>query len=84
MYENKDEYQICYMPDGSPAPEVLTEEETIRFLRLDENKNAASTLKYYRNKNLIRGTLIGKKLRYTKKELLNFLSQQTDRTNRHN
>jgi hypothetical protein len=25
-----------YMPDGTPVPEVMTHQEAIRFLRLDE------------------------------------------------
>ena len=45
--------------DGSftPCPELLTEEEAIKYLRLDVNgpKNPKSTLKYYRDKGFLRG-----------------------------
>ena len=75
---------ICYLPDGSPAPELLTEEEVIRFLRLDNDgpKNPDQTLTYYRDKGLLRATRVGKRLRYLKKELLKFLDRLTDETNR--
>ena len=88
MIENKNEYQyqmnICFMPNGQPVPEVLSEEEVIQFLRLDADgtNKAAYTLKYYREKNLLRGTQIGKKIRYVKQEVLNFLAKQTERTNK--
>ena len=70
-----------YMPDGSPAPELMTEEEAIRFLRLDTDgpANPSSTLKYYRDQGLLRPTRVGKKNRYMKTELLRFLSLLTDR-----
>jgi hypothetical protein len=59
--------------DGSftPCPELLTEEEAIRYLRLDVNgpKNPYGTLKYYRNKGVLRGIHIGRNLRYPRIEL---------------
>jgi hypothetical protein len=74
---------ICFMPDGQPAPEVLSEQEVIKFLRLDEDgKGCSYTLKYYRDKNLLKGIQIGKNLRYTKQEVLNFLALQTERSNK--
>ena len=88
MSENKNEYQyqmsICFMPNGQPVPEVLSEEEVIQLLRLDSDgtKKSAYTLKYYREKNLLRGTQIGKNIRYVKQEILNFLAKQTERTNK--
>jgi hypothetical protein len=89
MNDKKNEYQyqlnICYMPNGQPVPEVLTEEDLIKLLRLDEDgtDKSANTLRYYREKNLLRATQIGKKLRYIKQEVLNFLALQTERTNKH-
>ena len=86
MSEKKNDYQyqsnICFMPDGQPVPEVLSEEEVSKLLRLDEGKESSNTLRYYREKNLLRPTQIGKKLRYIKQEVLNFLALQTERTNR--
>ena len=84
--KNKNEYQmsICFMPNGQPVPEVLSEEEVIQLLRLDADgtNKSAHTLKYYREKNLLRGIQIGKKIRYVKQEVLNFLVKQTERTNK--
>ena len=75
-----------FMPDSSsPVPELLTEKETIHFLRLDQNgpKNPSNTLQYYRDKGLLRATRVGKRLRYQRKELLRFLDELTTWTNKH-
>lgn len=72
-----------YFPDGSPVPELLTEQETIYFLRLDVDgpMYPEKTLQHYRQEGLLRPTQVGKKLRYLKSELLKFLEEQTERTN---
>lgn len=77
------QYQtVSYYSDGTPVPDLLTEEDAIRFLRLDDGttKHPATTLEYYRSEGLLRGTRVGKRLRYLKSELLNFLHIQTNRT----
>ena len=73
-----------YFADGRPVPELLTEIEVIKFLRLDINgpTDPAKTLKYYRDKGQLRATRIGQKYCYQKKELLRFLDKATDWTNR--
>jgi len=65
-----------------PAPELLTEEEAIRFLRLDLDgpKDPSKTLAYYRGKKLLCATRVGRKLRYQRTELLKFLDKLTERT----
>lgn len=70
------------MPNGAPAPEVMTQREAICFLRLDEAnlKNPASTLQYYRDKGYLKGIRIGKSIRYTKENLLDFLKVQSQTT----
>ena len=72
-----------YMPSGKPAPELLTEREAIEFLRLDIDGPAhpEMTLQYYRQEGLLRGTRVGKRIRYKKSELLQLLDQLTARTN---
>jgi hypothetical protein len=75
----KNEYQNVLAPTVlpdvkggfTPCPDILTEDEAIRYLRLDENgpKNPKGTLRYYRYKGLLRGVRIGRNLRYPKKEL---------------
>ncbi|MHC4226559.1 MAG: helix-turn-helix domain-containing protein [Planctomycetota bacterium] len=72
------------LPDGSggftPCPELLTEEEAIRFLRLDGIgiENPANTLKYYRKKGLLRATQVGKCIRYRRIELDGLLDRLTE------
>lgn len=72
-----------YFSDTTPVPDLLTEEQAIIFLRLDEGKtkHPETSLEYYRLKGLLKATRVGKKLRYLKSELLNFLEKQTKITN---
>ena len=71
------------LPDGNggftPCPELLTEAEAIRYLRLDIDGPAKpeNTLRYYREKKKLKGTRIGKKLFYTRKALDEFLEKMT-------
>ena len=63
------------LPDGNggftPCPELLTEAEAIRYLRLDIKgpSNPSNTLKYYRDQGVLRAIHIGRNLRYPRKEL---------------
>jgi Helix-turn-helix domain len=70
---------VVFFPDGRPVPEVLTEQEAIEFLRLDDGpKHPKVTLQYYRTEGLLKGVNIGKKLRYTKTDMLRFLERLSD------
>ncbi len=64
---------MAVLPGDSPqpCPELLTEAEAIRYLRLDEDGPAKPTLtlRYYREKGSLRATRIGRKLRYRRVEL---------------
>ena len=78
-------HTVSYFADGRVVPDLLTEEEAIRFLRLDIDgpKDPSATLKHYRDKKLLRGTRIGRKYRYSRVELLKFIELatiQTDKT----
>ncbi len=72
------------LPDGNrsftPCPELLTEEEAIRFLRLDaiDVEDPANTLRYYRKKGLLRATQVGKCIRYRRVELEKLLDRLTE------
>lgn len=71
------------LPDGNgsytPCPEVLTEDEAIRYLRLDnQNADPAKTLQYYRDKKILKATKIGKNLLYSRKELDRFVEILTN------
>ena len=63
------------LPDGNggftPCPELLTEAEAVRYLRLDIEgpNNPTNTLKYYRDQGVLRAVHIGRNLRYPRKEL---------------
>jgi len=60
--------------------ELLTEEEAIRYLRLDIDGPAkpSLTLRYYREKGLLRATRVGRRLRYRRVELDRLLECLTE------
>ena len=67
---------------GDPSqlcPELLTKDEAVRYLRLDVDgpKNPVETLRHYREKGLLHGTQVGKRLLYRRVELERFLDKQT-------
>jgi hypothetical protein len=72
------------LPDGkggfTACPELLTEEEAIRFLRLDAIavEDPAGTLRYYRKKGLLRATQVSKCIRYRRVELEKLLDRLTE------
>ena len=69
-----------YMPDGKPAPPVLTEQEAIKLLRLDTIalKHPESTLRRYRDMGLLRCVQISKKVLYPLDELMEFVERQKE------
>jgi hypothetical protein len=67
----------AYMPDGTPAPYVMTAGEAIRFLRIDTNgtKHPEATLQHYINEGLLCPITIGKCRKYPLPELLRFINE---------
>jgi hypothetical protein len=70
------------LPDGNGrftlCPPLLTEAEAIRFLRLDGQKaKPENTLQHYRERGILKATIIGKNLFYTRKSLCDFLDKIT-------
>lgn len=61
---------------AEPAPYVLTEEETIRLLRM-EVEDPYSALKRYRDKGL-KGTQLGKNVRFQLPDVLDFLERHRE------
>ena len=63
-----------------PCPELLTEKEAIRYLRLDgiDIEDPTGTLRYYRKKGLLRATQVGKCIRYRRIELERLLDKLTE------
>lgn len=83
-FNEANQYQtVSFFADGTPVPDLLTEEEAVRFLRLDIDgpKDPSATLKHYRDKNMLRGTRIGRRYRYWRAELLKFIAVATNNTN---
>ena len=70
------------LPGDPPqsCPELLTETEAVRYLRLDgiKTNDPALTLRYYRQKGLLRATQVGKSIRYRRIELDRLLEKLTD------
>lgn len=79
MKDNSNVFQIStvYMPDGTPAPYVLTSEEAIKFLRIDTNgtKHPDATLEHYQQEGLLFPVTIGKCRKYPLPELLRFIDR---------
>jgi len=64
-----------------PCPELLTEEEAVRYLRLDTItglKNPTQTLARYRAAGMLRGTQVSKSVFYRRVELDRFLERLTN------
>ena len=63
-----------------PCPELLTEAEAIVYLRLDtiDVKHPEETLRRYRERGLLRGTQVGKRVFYRRVEVDRFLEKQTE------
>ncbi len=64
-----------------PCPELLTPEESVRYLRLDVNgpTKPLLTLRYYREIGLLRGTSVGRRMFYRRVELERFLAKKTEK-----
>ena len=72
---NEQMFSVAFLPDGRPAPAVLTADELVSLLRLD-NANPLRTLKFYRDEGLLVGIRIGRKVRYPLDEVMRFLAQK--------
>ena len=68
-------FSVAFLPDGRPAPAVLTADETVSLLRLD-NANPLRTLKFYRDEGLLVGVRIGRKVRYPLDEVMRFIAEK--------
>lgn len=68
-------FSVMFLPDGRPAPAILTSDETISLLRLEGN-SPERTLKFYRDEGLLVGIRIGRKVRYPLSEIMRFLAKK--------
>ena len=73
---------LTFLPGNPPVPcpELLTEGEAIRYLRLDtvDVQHPADTLRRYREKGQLRATQVSKRIFYRRVELDRFLERITD------
>ena len=69
-----------YFSDGRPCPALLTEEEAITFLRIDQMqvKNPSATLRRYRDGGLLKAIQISRELLYPLSSLINFIERQIE------
>lgn len=72
-----------FMPDGNggvqPAPELMTESEAVRFLRLDTIalKHPSATLRRYRDAGQLRAVQVSRAILYPLSELRKFIERKT-------
>ena len=64
------------MPDGQPAPFVLTAEDAARFLRI-KAKDVKSSLRTLRKKGL-RSILVGGQIRFPLPEVVAFVEREVE------
>ena len=84
VYRTDPDGRVTEIAPAAPCPELLTEQEAIRYLRLDiiDVENPQDTLRRYRKLGLIRGTQVGKCVRYRRQELERFLERITEQNPR--
>jgi len=76
------------MPDGQggwqPVPALMTEAETIRFLRLDveDGTDPAQTLARYRNAGQLVAIKVGRWNRYRRQDVEDFLARKSEQKQR--
>ena len=77
-YERDTQGRLIEIEPPRPCPELLTAAEAVRFLRLDNLKEPMDVLYHYRRKGLLRGTQVGRNIRYLKTELMRCLELLTE------
>ncbi len=76
------------MPDGKggwqPVPSLMTEQEVIRFLRLDaeDNPDLVQTLARYRNAGQLVAIKVGRWNRYRRQDVEDFLARKSEQKQR--
>ena len=79
-YERGNDGCLVEVEPPRVCPELMTADEAIRYLRLDDTEVAdpERTLRYYREKWGLRGTQVGRRLRYRRIELDRLLDRLTE------
>lgn len=77
-YERAEDGVLIEVEPARPCPELLTSDEAARFLRIDHMSDPQAFLLKCRKEGMLRGTKIGRDIRYLRSELLSFLEKLTD------
>ena len=67
-YERDDDGRVVEIEAARLCPDLLTEDEAARYLRLDV-KNKGDTLRYYRESHGLRAVQISRRVLYPQEEL---------------
>ena len=78
-YERDDDGRLVEVEPDRPCPELLTAEEAVRFLRLEGLKKPKDVLYRLREEGYLRGTQIGRPIRYLRTELMHCLELLTEK-----
>ncbi len=82
MRRDGDITMIEFFPGSTePVPALLTEDDTVRFLRLDLDRDLSRSKRALRRlveRKLIRPCRVGKRSRFLREELLRYLRWQTE------
>ncbi|MBN1763689.1 MAG: helix-turn-helix domain-containing protein [Sedimentisphaerales bacterium] len=72
--------QTIYQSDGKPVAFLMTEDELVKFLRLDQVniQHPADTLRRYRDAGRLKGIQISKQILYRLPDVLEFLERQKE------
>ena len=70
---------VPYLPDGRPAPAIMTGEEVAELCRL-ETKNPERTLKFWRDEGQLVGFRLGRRVRYRLSDVLAFINHKAAKT----
>ena len=63
---------------SEPCPALLTADEVSRFMRLDDLKDPSAVLYELRRRGHLRGTQVGRHIRYLRAEVMRCLEQLTE------
>ncbi len=73
-----------YYADGKPVPYLLTQDELIKFLRLDEVnvRFPEATIRRYRDQGHLRGVQVSKQVLFALPDVLAFIDRQAEEVQR--
>ena len=78
LYSRDSDGRLVEVEPPVPCPELLTADEAVRFMRLDDLKTPGDVLSRLRKNGLLRGTQVGRNIRYLRSELMHCLELLTE------